>query len=188
MKKKLLILICSVTQFTSMVYGLENAEDRPHFRQSVWPIRRQYKECLEEAVPESTLFTCRTQRDEALARLEEQLGLPQGELQRRMDQRAERRHQGSGRGERQFTNMGYGLENAENRSHFRQSVWPIRRQYRECLEEAVPENILFACRTQRDEALASLEEELGLPQGELQRRMDQRVEHHHQGSGRCERQ
>ena len=181
MKKKLLILICSVTQFTSMVYGLENAEERPHFRQSVWPIRRQYKECLEEAVPESTLFACRTQRDEALARLEEELGLSQGELQRRMDQRAERRHQGSGRGER---HMGFGLENAENRSHFRQSVWPIRRQYRECLEESVPESRLLACRTQRDEALASLEEELGLAQGELQRRMDQRAEHH-QGSSRC---
>lgn len=171
MKKKLLILICSVIQFTSMVYGLENAEKRSPFMQSVWPIRRQYRECLEEAVPESTLLACRTQRDEALARLEEELELPQGELQRRMDQRAERHHQGSGRG----TNMGYGLENAENRSHFRQSMRPIRRQYRECLEKAVPENILFACRTQRDEALASLEEELGLPQGELQRLMDQRA-------------
>jgi len=101
MKKKLLILICSVTQFTSMVYGLENAEDRPHLRQSVWPIRRQYKECLEEAVPESTLLACRRQRDEALASLEEELGLPQGELQRLMDQRAEHHHQGSGRCERQ---------------------------------------------------------------------------------------
>ena len=88
MKKKLLILICSVIQFTSMVYGLENAEKRSPFMQSVWPIRRQYRECLEEAVPESTLLTCRTQRYEALASLEEQLGLPQGELQRLMDQRA----------------------------------------------------------------------------------------------------
>ena len=101
MKKKLLILICSVTQFTSMVYGSENAEERPHFRQSVWPIRRQYRECLEEAVPESTLFACRTKRDEALARLEELLELPQGELQRLMDQPAESSYQGSGRGERQ---------------------------------------------------------------------------------------
>ena len=106
MKKKLLILICSVTQFTSMVYGsmvygLENAEERPHFRQSVWPIRRQYRECLEEAVPENILLACRTQRDEALASLEEELELPQGELQRRMDQQAERRHQGSSRCERQ---------------------------------------------------------------------------------------
>jgi len=101
MKKKLLILICSVTQFTSMVYGSENTEDRPHFRQSVWPIRRQYRECLEEAVPENILFACRTQRDEALASLEEELRLPQGELQRRMDHRAEHHHQGSGRGERQ---------------------------------------------------------------------------------------
>ena len=175
MKKKLLILICSVIQFTSMVYGLENAEKRSPFMQSVWPIRRQYRECLEEAVPESTLLACRTQRNEALARLEEQLGLPQGELQRRMDQRAERRHQGSGRGERQFTNMGYGLENAENRSHFRQSMRPIRLQYKECLEEAVPESTLLTCRTQRYEALASLEEQLGLPQGELQRLMDQRA-------------
>ena len=106
MKKKLLILICSVIQFTSMICSHDVGTDAPDFRHhhhKIWPIRREYRDCLEtelkKAGLDEKLTACQTHRDHALHSLERELGLPEGELQRRMDQRAERHHLGRGKGE-----------------------------------------------------------------------------------------
>jgi hypothetical protein len=174
MKKKLLILICSTVQFTSMVCSEGNEEDKPSFWQNVWPIRREYRTCLENALQEAglteSLDRCQLDRNKALENLETELGLPLGELQKRMDRRAEEGRQGRGRGERQSAGIGHGAANAERRLHLRQYLGPIRRQYRECLEKDVPAGALQACQIQRDTSLA----ELGLTETELQRLMEQR--------------
>ena len=111
MKKKLLILICSVIQFTSMICSDHvrtndvgtDAPDFRHHHHRIWPIRRGYRDCLEtelkKAGLEENLTACQTHRDDALLSLERELGLPEGELQRRMDERAERHRQGRSRGE-----------------------------------------------------------------------------------------
>ena len=174
MKIKLLILICSSFQFTSLVCSEGNAEDKPRFWQNVWPIRREYRTCLENALQEPALKRiltgCQSDRNEALENLETSLGLPKNELQKRMDQRAEERRQSRGRGERQSAGIGYEAENSEGRLHLRQYLGPIRRQYRECLEKDVPAEALQVCQTQRDAELAKL----GLTETELQRLMEQR--------------
>ncbi len=169
MKKKLLI-ICSLVQLNSMVYGSAAAnESKPLSRRDVWPIMSDYRSCLENALDKAglkhVLTGCEAERKKELEDKEGELGLPKGKLQSLMDQQAERRRQGHVKSEGEAACTGHDAEKA-NRVKLRHYLRPIREKYRNCLENGLPENHegLLACQAKRHKAL----EDLGLNEDKLE--------------------
>ncbi len=155
-----------------MVYGSAAEESRPR----LWPIMREYRECLENALEiaglKHVLTECKSERKKDLGDMEIELGLPQGELQKRMDEREERRRQGHGRrSEGEAAGTGHGAEK-EDRVQLRHHLRPIRIKYRECLEKGLPVDSkdLAECRAKRRKAL----EDLGLDECQFEKLMEQR--------------